>query len=219
MQYFCFCETKPRRGRQRKAWGRVVDEFFTFLGWDRQEWVEDIKRGKRSLACLYGREWVVEEGLNSKVKNMFGKEVKFKRYLHGVGDAGTRLLFKFRSGTHGLNEEVGRYRGREGKSECTLCGAECESVVHVWDCSAYSNIRVIFVEKLLEDRHVNFDKLNSIEKTVYVLGSELWEYDFSCVYTTLLIRISIRISLIRITCKRMNPDYNPDQLILLKEVD
>ena len=53
----------------------------------------------------------------------FGKEVKLKRYLHEVGDAGTRLLFKFRLGTHGLNVELGRYRSREGKSECTLCGA------------------------------------------------------------------------------------------------
>ena len=38
----------------------------------------------------------------------------------------------------------------------------------LWDCSAYSNIRVIFVEKLQEllgDKYVNFDKLNSIEKT------------------------------------------------------
>ena len=63
-----------------------------------------------------------------------------------------------------------------------MCGAECESVVYVlWECSAYSNIRAIFVEKLREvlgDRYVNFDKLNSIEKTAYVLGSELWEYDF-----------------------------------------
>ena len=32
-----------------------------------------------------------------------------------------------------------------------LCGAECESVVHVlWECSAYSNIRGIFVDKLQE---------------------------------------------------------------------
>ena len=44
----------------------------------------------------------------------FGKEVEFKGYLHGVGDAGTRLLFEFTSGTHGLNEELGRHRGREG---------------------------------------------------------------------------------------------------------
>ena len=27
------------------------------------------------------------------------------------------------------------------KSACVLCGAECESVVHVlWECSAYSNL-------------------------------------------------------------------------------
>ena len=38
------------------------------------------------------------EGLNSKVMlelyKTFGKEVEFKRYLHGISDAGTRLLFK-----------------------------------------------------------------------------------------------------------------------------
>ena len=50
---------------------------------------------------------------------------------------GSRLLFKFRSGTHGLNEELGRHRGREGKTECSLCGDECENVSHVlWECSA-----------------------------------------------------------------------------------
>ena len=85
-----------------------------------------------------------------------------------------------------MNEELGRHRGREGQSECVLYGAECESVhvVHeLWECSAYRNIRVIFVEKLQEllgNRYANFDKLNSIEKTtyMYVLGSELWEYMF-----------------------------------------
>ena len=51
----------------------------------------------------------------------------------------------------------------------------------LWECSAYSNIRVSFMEKLREllgDRYVNFDKFNSIKKTAYVLGSELWEYEF-----------------------------------------
>ena len=51
-----------------------------------------------------------DEGLNSKVKlslyRTFSKNVGFKKYLHGVSDAGSRLLFKFRSGTHGLNEEL-----------------------------------------------------------------------------------------------------------------
>ena len=56
----------------------------------------------------------------------FVKQSEFKKYLHGFCDAGTRLLFKFTSGTHGLNEELGRHRGREGKVECSICGAECE---------------------------------------------------------------------------------------------
>ena len=60
-----------------------------------------------------------------------------------------------------------------------LCGAEYENIVHVlWECSAYSNIRGTFVEKLRERQICEFDKLNSIEKTAYVLGSELWEYNF-----------------------------------------
>ena len=40
------------------------------------------------------------------------------------------------SGMHGLNEELGRHRGREGKTECSLCRDKCESVSHVlWECS------------------------------------------------------------------------------------
>ena len=42
-----------------------------------------------------------EEGLNTKVildiYKRFGKSVEFKNNLHGVCDAGSRLLFKFRS--------------------------------------------------------------------------------------------------------------------------
>ena len=76
-----------------------------------------------------------EEGLNTKVKldiyKRFGKSVEFKKYLHGVCDTGSRLLFKFRSGMHGLNEELGRHRRKDGKTECSLCGDECENVSHV----------------------------------------------------------------------------------------
>ena len=93
-------------------------------------------------------------------------------------------LDSYLSGTHGLNEELGRHRGREGKSECTLCGAECESMVHVlWECSAYSSIysRASFMlklEELLGDRYADFELLNSVEKTSYILGSEHWEQNF-----------------------------------------
>ena len=112
----------------------------------------------------------------------FGKSVEFKKYLHGICDAGRRLLFKFRSGTHGLNEELGRHRGREGKTECYLCGNECENVSHVlWECSAYSSTRASFMKKLqelLEDDYEDFESLDNVEKSSYVLGSELWESKF-----------------------------------------
>ena len=191
---------KPRRGRQRKVWSRMVDDLFKSLDIDKGEWLEDIERGDSSSAsflacveeCISERESRrFEEGLNTKVKldiyKRFGKSVEFKQYLHGVCDAGSRLLFKFRSGTHGLNEELGRYRGREGKTECSLCGDECENVSHVlvshvlWECSAYSSSRACFIKKLqelLEDEYEDFESLDKVEKSSYVLGSELWESKF-----------------------------------------
>ena len=91
-------------------------------------------------------------------------------------------MFKFRSGTHGLNEEMGRHTGMEGKTECSLCGNECENVSHVLcECSAYSSIRASFMKKLqelLEDDYEDFESLENVEKTSYVLGSELWESKF-----------------------------------------
>ena len=125
-----------------------------------------------------------EEGLNTKVKltlyKTFGKAIEFKKYLHGVADAGSRLLFKFRSGTHGLNEELGRHRGREGNKECVLCGNECESVSHVlWECSAYCNSRAAFLLILQEKLGNGFERFDALDsKSSFILGSELWEEHF-----------------------------------------
>ena len=52
----------------------------------------------------------------------------------------------------------------------------------LWECPAYSSCR--FLEKLqelLRDNYSSFDSLNNLEKMsyMYVLGSELWEDDFS----------------------------------------
>ena len=41
----------------------------------------------------------------TELKEMF----ECKKYLYGVPDMGSKLLFRFRSGTHGLNEELGRH--------------------------------------------------------------------------------------------------------------
>ena len=84
-----------------------------------------------------------------------------------------------------MNEELGRHRGREGKTECSLCGDECENVSHVthvlWKCSAYSSTRACFIKKLqelLEDDYEDFESLDKVEKSSYVLVSELLESKF-----------------------------------------
>ena len=41
--------------------------------------------------------------------------------MHGVSDAGTRVLFKFKSGTPGLNEEFDRHRCKTGESLLKYC--------------------------------------------------------------------------------------------------
>ena len=111
------------------------------LGLPKGKLLDDNRKGQCPLSlflsnvneCVSNREnKEYVEGLNSKVKlglyKAFSKEVEFKRYLHGVSDARTRLLFKFRSVTHGLNDELGRHWGRNGRTECVLCGDECVSV-------------------------------------------------------------------------------------------
>ena len=63
-----------------------------------------------------------------------------------------------------------------------MCGAECESVVHVlWECASYSTCRDNFQEackQLLGARYAEFETLSAVEKTSYVLGSENLEDDF-----------------------------------------
>ena len=40
---------------------------------------------------------------------------------------GSKLLFRFRSGTHGLNEELGRH-GTRNSSKAFFCECECKSI-------------------------------------------------------------------------------------------
>ena len=51
----------------------------------------------------------------------------------------------------------------------------------LWECSAYSSSRASFMKKLqelLEDEYEDFESLDNVEKSSYVLGSELWESKF-----------------------------------------
>ena len=52
----------------------------------------------------------MHSGMCKKSKLRVYRELKedfeCKKYLHRVSDMGSKLLFRFRSGTHGLNEEL-----------------------------------------------------------------------------------------------------------------
>ena len=67
-------------------------------------------------------------------------------------------------------------KSREGRKECLLCDAECESVSHVlWDCPAHASIRSAFMLELREgsgSRFEHFQSLNSFEK---LLVLSVWE--------------------------------------------
>ena len=185
-------EVKPCRGRQRKTWRKVISELLLQLNLDSQEILAEdynvnlfLERVDEALRCREYKDF--NDGLSSKVKlslyKSFCKEIEFKNYLQGVGDPGTRLLFKFRSGTNGLNEELGRHRGKNDDRQCKLCGDEWESVVHVlWECPAYDTFRSTFMEdldNLLGGSFEEFSALNNFERTGFVLGCENWErYDF-----------------------------------------
>ena len=69
------------------------------------------------------------------------------KYLHGVFDMGSKLLFRFRSGTHGLNEELGRHNTRNSSKACFFCECEYESV-----SMFYGNAQniVAFIRNLLK---------------------------------------------------------------------
>ena len=59
---------KPRRGRQRKSWSRVVDDLFSSLDLDKAEWVEDIQKGECSLKGFLS---VVGESIGERESRKF----------------------------------------------------------------------------------------------------------------------------------------------------
>ena len=91
----------------------MVGIVFVALGIEKGECLKEVEKGDSTAASFMASvdericatdHKLYEEGLSSKVKlslyKTFSKKVGFKKYLHSVSDAGSRLLFKFRSGTH-----------------------------------------------------------------------------------------------------------------------
>ena len=73
--------------------------------------------------------------------------VGFEEYLKRVKGPPSRLPFKFRSGTHGLFEELGRHAKGGGSQECPNFGACKEFVEHVlFECASYHSQRKKFLD-------------------------------------------------------------------------
>ena len=67
---------------------------------------------------------------------------------------------------------MSRHRGREGKIECSICGAEYESVVHVlWECPAYSLYREGFRAKFKGLIGDSFEQLSGIDNLCSIVCS------------------------------------------------
>ena len=124
---------KPCRCRQTKYCCKVVDNLFSSLGLDKAEWLEDIQKGNCSHRSFLGvagegiderESSKFEEGLNSKVKaslyRTFGKIVEFKKYLRGVGDAGTILLNSGQERMDSMKSWAGIEEGKAGRSVCCV---------------------------------------------------------------------------------------------------
>ena len=76
------------------------------------------------------------------------EDFECKKYLHGVSDMGSKLLFRFRSGTHGLNEELGRHSSRNSSKACFFFVSVSANLWSMFHGNAQSI--VVFVRNLLE---------------------------------------------------------------------
>ena len=101
-----------------------------------------------------------------KLKEVF----ECKKYLYGVPDMGSKLLLRFRSGTHGLNEELGRHRNIS--KACVFCDCDYESVEYaLWKCPAYNSNRSVFINSLSKILCSDFHLMSAFEKnSIYISG-------------------------------------------------
>ena len=104
-------------------------------------------------------------------------EIEFEEYLKYVKGAPSRSFLKFRLGTHGLFEVLGRHAGGDGSQECRNCGACKESVEHVlFECTSYNSQRQNFLDYLkqvlLPDAFEDFMHRSVLDKTVFCLGEK-----------------------------------------------
>ena len=168
------------RGRRRKQWKKCVmdiisDMRLTVSSLDSKEALTNIDKVYMDYVTSNLHASMCEKNKLRVYREL--KEVfECKKYLYGVPDMGSKLLFRFRSGTHGLNEELGRHITRNVSKACVFCNCDCESVEHVlWECPAYSNNRSVFINSLSKILCSDFHLMSAFEKTRYIFDQSVWE--------------------------------------------
>ena len=58
-------DAKPRRGRQRKVWSRLVDNLFGSLDLDKAEWLDEIEKREKAFLAM------VEESIGERERKKF----------------------------------------------------------------------------------------------------------------------------------------------------
>ena len=99
----------------------------------------------------------------------------FEEYLKYVKGPHSRLFLKFRSGTHGLYEELGKHIKRGGSQECPNWWACKESVAHVlFECASYDSQTQNFLgymkQILTHEAFEAFIHSSIFNKAVFCLG-------------------------------------------------
>ena len=114
------------------------------------------------------------------------EDFEYKKYFYGV----TYLLFRFRSGTHSLNEELGRHSIRNSSKTCVFCEFEFEPVEHVlWECSEYGSICDEFISNLNGILQNDFHLKSSFDKTKYIFDQSIWKCNVSLNHCFQILRL------------------------------
>lgn len=165
-------ERERKRGKNDRTWKERTYEIIKKYGME-NEWQEMIQKPERQWLSYVEdmttkkmiEDWNREINQSSKLKeySKIKESWGIEKYILRKLEPGRRLKIKFRSGTSGLMEELGRRQN--GEKKCPNCDENVdETVEHLLvSCIAYDNTRKEYLDKLLEiiKGKIEEDKIDS----------------------------------------------------------
>ena len=117
-------EIKARKGRQRKAWSRTIDDIFHSSSLDKDEILDIMHEGNSSfMACI-------EDDIRERKVKEFGKGLDSKVKLEGLVGRGNLkgtcmaiVMRELDSCLRNMNEELGRHSDRDELVRCVVLSA------------------------------------------------------------------------------------------------